>query len=146
VPRAGIRILVGIDFSRESIAALRAARALAKKTGGRVTIAHVRPSSDLRAAVMEDRGDLLRGKRDLSATLEDHYARRLARKCRPASGERILVLRGNPGEALCRTASRGYDLLAVGTRGRGGVAAFLLGSTVQEILVKSRIPVMVVRR
>jgi Universal stress protein family len=69
VARGRIRILVGVDFSPESLGALRAARALAAKTAGRVTLTHVRPTSNLRAAIVEDRGDLLRGKPGrLSAT------------------------------------------------------------------------------
>jgi len=55
-----LRVLVGVDFSPESRAAVRAARNLVKRTGGVLTIAHVRPVSDIRAAVVEERGDLLR--------------------------------------------------------------------------------------
>jgi nucleotide-binding universal stress UspA family protein len=141
--RGRLRILVGVDFSRESLGAVRAARALAAKVGGRITLAHVRPSSNLRAAVVEDRGDLLRGKRNLSAALADHYARRLGRLRRSRSKENVVLLSGGAGPALCREARRGYDLIFLGERGRGEVAAFLLGSTVQETIARSPIPVVV---
>jgi nucleotide-binding universal stress UspA family protein len=146
VARSRIRILVGVDFSRESLGALRAARALAAKVGGRITLTHVRPTSNMRAAVVEDRGDLLRGKRGrLSVTLADHYASRLGRLRRPRSDEKVLLLRGVPSPALCLEARRGYDLLVLGERGRGRVADFLLGSTVQEAIARSPIPVVVAR-
>jgi nucleotide-binding universal stress UspA family protein len=142
--RGRIRILVGVDFSPESLGALRAARALAAKVGGRVTVTHVRPTSDLRAAVVEERGDLLRGKPGtLSAALADHYANRLGRLRRRRSKESVLLLRGGASPALCREARRGYDLLVLGERGHGRVAAFLLGSTVQEAIARSPIPVVV---
>ena len=142
--RGRLRILVGVDFSRESLGAVRAARALAARVGGRITLAHVRPTSNLRAVVVEERGDLLRGKpRRLSAALADHYARRLGRLRRSRSKERVVLLSGDAGPALCREARRGYDLIVLGKRGRGEVAAFLLGSTAQETIARSPIPVVV---
>ena len=136
--RGRIRILVGVDFSRESLGALRAARKLARMVGGRITLTHVRPTSNMRAALVEERGDLLRRP-------PDHYARRLARLRRPGSKEEVLLLRGDAAPALCREARRGYDLLVLGDRGRGRVAAFLLGGTVQEAIARSPIPVLVTR-
>ena len=142
--RGRIRILVGVDFSRESLEALRAARALAAKVGGRITLAHVRPTSNMRAAIVENRGDLLRRPAaGLSAAMTDHYERRLGRLRRPRSDERVLLLRGVASPALCREARRGYDLLVLGERGRGRVARFLLGSTTQEAIARSPIPVVV---
>jgi nucleotide-binding universal stress UspA family protein len=145
VTRGRIEILVGVDFSRESLRALRAARALAGRCGGRVTIAHVRPTSNVRAAVIEERGDLLRRNPErLSAAMAQHYANRLGGL--RLSGEKTVLLRGVPGRALCREARRGYALLVLGDRGRGRVASFVLGSTVQVVLARSTIPVLVVRR
>lgn len=142
--RGRIRFLVGVDFSRESLEALRAARALAAKVGGHITLAHVRPDSNMRAAVVENRGDLLRGEPGrLSAGLAEHYLRRLGQLRRPRSDEKVLLLRGVASPALCREALRGYDLLVLGERGRGRVAAFLLGSTTQEAIARSPIPVLV---
>lgn len=144
--RGRIRILVGVDFSRESLGALRAARMLAGLVGGHITLTHVRPTSNMRAAVVEERGDLLRRPpAGLSATMADHYARRLAGLRRPGSKEKVLLLRGVAAPALCREARRGYDLLVLGDRGRGRVATFLLGSTVQEAIARSPIPVVVTR-
>jgi Universal stress protein family. len=57
----------------------------------------------------------------------------------------VLLLRGIASPTLCREARRGYDLLVLGERGRGRVAAFLLGSTVQEAIARSPIPVLVAR-
>jgi nucleotide-binding universal stress UspA family protein len=139
-------MLVGVDFSAGSLRALEAARSLAARRGLRLTVAHVRPASSVRAAIVEERGDLLRGEpRHLPAAIAKHYARRLASVANPRAGERTRLLRGVPARALCREARRGYDVLVLGSRGRGRVARFLLGSTVQEVLQRSPVPVLVAR-
>lgn len=140
------RVLVGVDFSPESRAAVRAARDLVERTGGELTLAHVRPVSDIRAAVVEERGDLLRlPSADLARSIAAHYEKRLRRMMRRGANESDRLLRGDAAPALCREAARGYDMLVMGTRGRGLGTAFLLGSTVQEALHRSPIPVVVVR-
>ena len=141
-----LRVLVGVDFSPESNAAVRAARDLVKRTNGELTLAHVRPYSDVRAAVAEERGDLLRRPSGgIARAMAEHYEKRLAKTLRPGTRESIRLLRGDPARELCREAARGYDLLVTGTHGRGRTAAFLLGSTVQELLLRTPIPIVVVR-
>ncbi len=139
-----LRVLVGVDFSPESRAAVRAARDLIKRTSGDLTLAHVRPVSDIRAAVVEERGDLLRHPSGgLARAITAHYDERLGKMAR-RDKESYRLLRGDPAPGLCREAARGYDLLVMGTRGRGRGTAFLLGSTVQEALHRSPIPIVVV--
>ena len=138
-------VLAAVDFSPESREALRAARGLADATDSLLTVAHVRPFSDVRAAVQENRGELLKRKTtDLRGAMADHYADRLDGMVRESRGERLLLLRGKPSEELCREASRNHDFLVMGSRGRGKVASTLLGSTVQEVLTLCRVPVVVI--
>lgn len=133
-----------MDFSAESRAALRAARELARRVDGEVTIAHVRAPSDVRAAVLEERGDLLRlAPGGIARGIATHYDAILSKLARKADGETVRLLRGEPARELCREAARGYDVVAMGSRGRGTAARFLLGSTVQEVLARSPIPVLV---
>ena len=139
------RFLVGIDFSAGSRRALTEARALARRSGATLTLAHVRPFSDIRAAVVEERGELVRaGGPSLSREIAAHYARRLAAWAHEADGDRTLLLRGAPDLALTREARRGYALLVVGGRGRNAVSSVFLGSTAQRVLARSTIPVLVV--
>jgi nucleotide-binding universal stress UspA family protein len=139
-----LRILVAVDFSPESRSALRTARDLARRVDGHLTVAHVRATSDVRAAVIEERGDLLRlPPGGLARGIATHYDAVLGKLARKADGESVRLLRGEPARELCREAARGYDLLAMGSRGRGAAARFLLGSTVQEVLARSAIPVLV---
>jgi nucleotide-binding universal stress UspA family protein len=142
---AGNRIMVAVDFSRGSLQALSAARAIARRTGARLTLAHVRPFSDVRAAVAEERGDLVRaGGRVLVRELAAHYARRLGALARKAGGEQTLVLRGAPEVELSKAVRRGYDLLVLGRRGRNTVSTLFVGSTAERVLSRSRVPVLIV--
>ena len=139
------RFLVGIDFSAGSRKALVEARRLAARCGALLTLAHVRPFSDVRAAIKEERGDLVRaGGRVLSREIAAHYASRLGGWANEAAGERTLLLRGAPDVALTREARRGYMLLVLGTHGTNVVSEILLGSTVERALARSSIPVLAV--
>jgi nucleotide-binding universal stress UspA family protein len=137
------RYLVGVDFSPESRRALDAARRLARRSGASLTIAHVRPLSDIRAAVVEERGDILRQPAgELARQIATHYAKRFSTLAR--AGERTLLLRGTPNFSLVREAKKGYEMLVVGRGGRGGVEGVFLGSTVTRVLSRCSIPVLVV--
>lgn len=57
---------------------------------------------------------------------------------------RQLAERGTPGFALVE-ASRDADLVVVGSRGRGGFAGLLLGSTSLEVAAHSHSPVAILR-
>ena len=137
-----LRFLVGVDFSPESRKALAFARELAARSGAKLTIAHVRPFSDVRAAVTLERGDLLRGRpRSLSKGVRDLYVRQLSSLA--VEGERVLLLRGASDVALAKEAGRGYDLVILGRRGRG-VRSVLPGSTALRTLAGTKVPLLVV--
>src|SRR5207249_3746512 len=64
----------------------------------------------------------------------------------PATLEAVArVASGHPADRIMDEVERGgYDLLVMGSRGRGAVRSLLLGSVSQSVLHHSKIPVMVV--
>jgi nucleotide-binding universal stress UspA family protein len=137
-----LRILVGVDFSPPSRRALAVARSLAERSGASLTIAHVRPFSDIRAAVAMERGDLLKiGGRALSSQIRAAYEQKLAALAR--KGETTLLLTGAPDVALGRRARRGFDLLVLGRRG-GGLRSVLPGSNAMRTMAGSKVPILIV--
>ena len=53
---------------------------------------------------------------------------------------------GSPGTLIARQAEQGkFDLVIMGTRGRGDLAALVLGSVAQQVLARCTVPVLLVR-
>lgn len=121
--------------------ALRKALELGDKLGAEVTIAHVVPNVFIPAEVPFDAGRLaeeaMRAGEVLLTQAAAEVARpNLARVC----------LRGSPGEAIVELAETGhYDLVVVGSKGRGAVSRMLVGSITDRIVHICKRPVLVVR-
>jgi nucleotide-binding universal stress UspA family protein len=141
----GLRLLVGLDFSEDSLRALRAARRLKDRAGGgSITILHVRPPSDVRAAVLEERGDLLKQPPSaLKVGIAEHYRKRLSAIVGGRDDESWKIAQGKPAVEICREARRGYEAIVLGGRGAGAAVKLILGSTVQEVLHRATLPVVV---
>jgi nucleotide-binding universal stress UspA family protein len=143
--RSPLRLLVAVDFSKASDRAVTSAAAIAKKTHAAVTIVHARPTSDVKAAILEERADIVRLSRRLARrALALHYRHLLEVVARRIPRAQTRLVSGWPPAAIARLAVRGYDLVVVGRRGRGAVSRTLLGSTTQELLRRCRVPVLVV--
>ena len=53
---------------------------------------------------------------------------------------------GDSAEMIVRFASeKGYDLIVMGPRGKGGVAGLLLGSVTNRVMQLSKIPVLLIK-
>jgi nucleotide-binding universal stress UspA family protein len=131
------RIVVGVDGSAGSRAALEFAIKEASLRGARVDAViswHI-PVMAMEAGVASN----FDPEGWARSTLEGELA------TVPAGEVRVQgrVARGHPSEALLEAAS-GADLLVVGTRGRGGFAGLLLGSVSQYVVANSPCPVIVV--
>jgi nucleotide-binding universal stress UspA family protein len=136
-------ILVPVDFSPASLKALREAGWLADSMVASVTLLHVRPVSDVGAAIAEGREDLLKGtSRALSAGLKRHYTEKLAALAARSGAAEARLASGRASREIVRTA-RGFDLVVLGRTGRGGIRG-LLGGTTRKVLASSPVPVVVV--
>lgn len=132
------RIVVGVDGSGPSKAALRWAARQAALVGGVVeaVTAWEYPSFYGWGPAGFDFGD------NAGAVLTQAIDEALGPDRR---GEvRQVVVCGNPAAALL-DASRGAELLVVGSRGHGGFTEALLGSVGQHVVQHAECPVVVIR-
>jgi nucleotide-binding universal stress UspA family protein len=127
---AGVQVLVGVDGSPESWAALRDVLTLFSGRLGRLTVAEV---VDYDAAEVDWRGKQAAARQHLAGILGD-------------CGEQQVVcevLTGPPVPALLRCAEQQHvDLIAVGRRGHGP-SVRLLGSVADELVHAAPVPVLI---
>jgi len=122
-----IDVLVGVDGSPESQAAIERVAALFGSSTGRVTLARVVPV-------------------DATQETEQRAEAQLAAACsaHPQLDVSAVVLRGEPAAALRDYVRRlGYDVLVVGTRGEGKTHA-MLGSVAIALARGAGVPVLLV--
>ena len=120
-----VDVLVGADGSPESEAAMDSVVALLGDRLGRLTLATVVPYGDI--------------------TAPERQATEALRQLTPrAPAADLEVLHGHPSAALRQYAVEGgYQLIVVGTRGRG-LTKGILGSAATELARDSEIPVLLV--
>jgi nucleotide-binding universal stress UspA family protein len=135
------RIVVGVDGSVPSKAALGWAVRQAKLTGAVVeaVIAWHYPGSYGYPVALVDDTDY----RELAAKVLTDAIAEITGPAGPA-GIRPKVVEGNAAAALL-AASDGAELLVVGSRGHGGFAEALLGSVSQHCVHHAPCPVVIIR-
>ncbi|WP_424215908.1 universal stress protein (plasmid) [Streptomyces sp. BI20] len=145
VERAESLIVVGVDGSQHSKAALRWAVAQARLTGSRV---HAVMSWEWNTNPFQVGSAAGAGEEPLTV---EHAARaRLAQSVTEAVGEvtdvtvRQRVVQGPPARVLVE-ASEGATTTVVGTRGYGGFKGALLGSVSQQVVQYAPCTVVIVR-
>lgn len=133
------RIVVGVDGSESSKAALRWATRLLPVTGGWIdaVIAWHPPASYGLAYAPPDWNPEKDAETVLSRAVDEVFG-----ADRPA-GMRLIVREGNPAKVLL-DESNDADLLVVGSRGHGGFAGLLLGSVSAHCAEHATLPVLVV--
>lgn len=138
------RILVPLDGSTLSEAALRMALPLAHRQGTTVEIVHVHELPHVVGLAPMFDMQLDAEVRDAMRSEQRALARRLSQE----SGVSVssVFLEGDALSALVEYAERtGPDLVVMTSHGRSGLSRFWLGSVTDEIARKLRIPVLVMR-
>jgi len=138
------KILVPVDFSEPSIAAINYATKVATRLGAEMNLIHV----------FESQYPLV-GMNGMPLNLPDPEARILARVHLentasrheiPLRAEHIHVKKGRPFEEICRLARKiDVDLIIIPTRGNAGLKHLVLGSTAERVVRHSPCPVLVLR-
>jgi len=133
-------VLIPVDFSEASKAALQYAVDLVKSLGARLFLLHVPgttgenfeadfPVGRFESAMKEQFGELL-NQQNLKGL-------------RPEFASRI----GTPAEEIVRYAdARDVDLIIMGTHGRSGVAHLVMGSVAEQVVRTAPCPVLLIRQ
>ncbi|MEU5866571.1 universal stress protein [Nonomuraea sp. NPDC047529] len=136
------RIMVGVDGSAPSNAALGWAADDAARTGAELRIVHALDRQPYSVGRFPDFGQwnylLLAASRVLEA------AEAAARERQPSVAVHAEVVEGTPA-AVLQEQARQADELVIGNRGLGGFAGALLGSVTTQVAGQVRCPVVVVR-
>lgn len=134
------KILVAIDGSDASMHAARTAATLAKGLNAEVTLAHIVPPTfvppEVPFGVQPWTDEAIKdGERLLEAA-----AKEVGLTC-----ERQNLI-GSPAERLADLADQGgFDLVVVGSKGRGAVSRVLIGSVTDRLVHICKRPILVVR-
>ena len=142
----GGSVVVGVDGSPESIAALDFAVSEARLRGCGVQAVLVWSDAAYYDWLAVPPGDLSpeeEARQDLETIVADFLA------ALPDSREQVppitvLARHGHPAEQLLAVAAEGAQLLVIGSRGRGGFTGLLLGSVGHHCVGRARCPVVVV--
>jgi nucleotide-binding universal stress UspA family protein len=134
------KVIVGVDGSAPSKAALRWAARICERTGNPIeaVIAWEWPRSYGWSPMLEEWHPDAEAEKMLQQTLDDVFGSQ-----RPA-GVVASVRHGAPRNVLIE-ASDGAEMLVVGSRGHGGFTGLLLGSVSAACAEHAHCPVVVVR-
>lgn len=141
-PTAGAgRVVVGVDGSAESLAALRFAAEVARLRGAPLQVVHVWQDADHAA-----HGRLIPPGKSAKARADEAWHDILHAVLNIAPDVEIISehVAGYAPSVLLE-ASKGAALLVVGSRGRGGWAGLMLGSVSLRCITHSACPVAVIR-
>jgi nucleotide-binding universal stress UspA family protein len=144
LPHMGGRIVVGVDGSPESVAALRWAGEEARIRGA--TLVAVTAWENSQVAAMGMPGGLVPP--DLSPQLKqgaEELQQAALREAGIDPGEVEGSVREGGAAGVLLDAARGSDMLVVGSRGHGGFKELMLGSVSQQCAHHAACPVVIVR-
>jgi nucleotide-binding universal stress UspA family protein len=136
------KILVAVDGSPHSRAALEVARGLAETLSAELWIVHAYdPTSDLLGYT--DFAQRVAQRKSQGQKLLDALRGTLAESPLPVSEE---LIEGPGAEAILKVADiRGADLIVMGTRGLGALGDMVLGSVTRKVTQQAACPVMLAR-
>lgn len=129
--------MVAVDFGDPALLGVRAAKHWANQTGGSLLLTHIIPPAGS--------PDLAESDRQFEEKANAHLAQLVSTEA-PEAKQQLLSAHGVPADALLEAADNAHArVLVIGSQGRTGLPKFFLGSTAEQSLQKSTLPVLVVR-
>jgi nucleotide-binding universal stress UspA family protein len=141
------RILVATDFSPPARVALRSAQALANQVGGTLEVLHVVERFPPRRRMLLGSLGSAGETRERLRRAEAHLERMLGRLAAPGVAVEGAVRLGRPWEEILAAAREvEADLICLGNSGHSRFQRLMLGSTAENLVRRSPVPVLVTRR
>jgi len=142
------KILVPVDFSPCSEAALHHAAALAERFDAHIDVLHVWEAP--KVVTMELVIPHPDSEHVLAELAHKHAEQAMQQFLRGFEKEPVLAKgrleTGDPCETILRIASaEGYDCIVMGTHGRHGLLHLLMGSVAEKVVRRSPCPVLTIR-
>ena len=140
-------ILIPTDGSELAERAVTHGLSLAKFVGAKVTVIIVEERPGVWFSFPET--GAARAFAELTEQIKEYYASALDRMANAAKQagvpcDTVQVEDVRPYEAIIATATdRGCDLIVMGSHGRSGLSAIVLGSVTNKVLIYSKTPVLV---
>jgi nucleotide-binding universal stress UspA family protein len=141
------RVLVATDFSAAARVALRSAQHLVARTGGTIQLVHVLGPLPPRYKLLIGSFGLPDLERERVAVAEREMQRVLHRVRAGRIATEGFVRTGAPWEEILKAADElGSELVCLGNSGHSRLERLLLGSTAENVVRRSAVPVLVTRR
>jgi nucleotide-binding universal stress UspA family protein len=150
------RILIGVDGSKNALRAVDLVTDIASKIGASVTLLNVIATSEKALFAGKSSGTLKEGGGnrhpqvdiDIEARMPTMGEERLQAAIGKIKGKGVefdtALEFGHPADVILSYASKGYDLIVVGSRGLGSIEGLLMGSISTKVVHHSKVPVLVV--
>ena len=135
-----LRVLAAVDFGEASAAAMTLAGALTAAFAGRLTVLHAE-AFEVPPYFTPAQVDTFEAERLQARETALTFLRTFAAAHTPMPAEARIV-DGAPLDAVL-DASRGFDVVVLGTHGRRGPRRWWLGSVAERVLRASPVPVLV---
>jgi nucleotide-binding universal stress UspA family protein len=138
-------IVVGVDGSRQALAAAEYGAVLAAAFGARLTLLHAAVPALSRSSF--DRAPPVALRAEAAAALDgEHFLREAQAGAGPGVTCATELHFGDPATVICRRAEElGADLVVLGSRGLGMLDRLLLGSVSSAVTQRASCSVLVVR-
>lgn len=139
-----MKILLAVDGSPVSTRAARQAAKLAQKIPGATLTLFNADEPLMQAAAVKLGVETTHRYHAENSQFATRAARTALKRARMPFDQRMVV--GDPATHIAQEAKKGrYDLVVMGSHGRGALQGMLLGSVARKVIHLCEVPVMVVR-
>ena len=145
-------ILVPVDFSAHSEAALLFAARCAEKMGAKITVLHVihDPGDAPGYYSIKGRKKQLRRLEDVATEMIDEFIKQIREKhphLEPLKNLETMLVKGLPVNRILEVAKNsGCEMIIMGSQGRTGLKHILLGSKAEQVVRLATVPVTIVKQ